>query len=117
MLKKEGFEVAAASNGREAIQILKSNKIAVVVTDLKMPDIDGMELLTRISEQHPEIPVIMITAHGTVATVRGPVSVSWRLTVDKLELACTAPEGTKVEFVKNDSLMGKTVVFNGSQIK
>jgi DNA-binding NtrC family response regulator len=68
MLKKEGFEVASASNGREALQILKSNKIFVVVTDLKMPDIDGIELLTRISEQHPEIPVIMITAHGTVAT-------------------------------------------------
>jgi DNA-binding NtrC family response regulator len=68
MLKKEGFEVASAANGREALQILKSNKISVVVTDLKMPDIDGMELLTRISEQYPEIPVIMITAHGTVAT-------------------------------------------------
>ncbi|MCX5849601.1 MAG: sigma-54 dependent transcriptional regulator [Deltaproteobacteria bacterium] len=68
MLKKEGLEVASASNGREALQILKSNNISVVVTDLKMPDIDGMELLTLISEQHPEIPVIMITAHGTVAT-------------------------------------------------
>ena len=68
MLKKEGYEVASASDGREALQILKSSKIAVVVTDLKMPDIDGMELLTRISEKYPEIPVIMITAHGTVAT-------------------------------------------------
>ena len=68
MLKKEGFEVVSASHGREALQILQSNKIAVVITDLKMPDIDGMELLTRISEQRPEIPVIMITAHGTIAT-------------------------------------------------
>ena len=68
MLKKEGYEVASASDGREALQILKSSKIAVVVTDLKMPDIDGMELLNHICEQHPEIPVIMITAHGTVAT-------------------------------------------------
>ena len=56
-------------------------------------------------------------AHGTVATVRGPVSVAWRLTADKLDLTCTAPNGTKVEFVKNDSLMGKTVMFNRSQIK
>ena len=68
MLKKEGFEVSSASNGREALQILKSNKIAVVITDLKMPDMDGMELLTHISERYPEIPVVMITAHGTVAT-------------------------------------------------
>jgi two-component system, NtrC family, response regulator AtoC len=68
MLKKEGFDVAAAANGQDALQILKSNKIAVIVTDLKMPDIDGMELLDRVSAQHPEIPVIMITAHGTIAT-------------------------------------------------
>jgi DNA-binding NtrC family response regulator len=68
MLKKEGFEVASASNGREALQILKSSKITVVVTDLKMPDIDGMELLTRICQQYPAVPVIMITAHGSIAT-------------------------------------------------
>jgi len=68
MLKKEGFEISSASNGREALQILQSNKIDVVITDLKMPDIDGMKLLTIISERYPEIPVIMITAHGTIAT-------------------------------------------------
>jgi two-component system response regulator AtoC len=68
MLKKEGFEISSASNGREALQILKSKKIAVVITDLRMPGIDGMELLTIISERHPEIPVIMITAHGTIST-------------------------------------------------
>ncbi|HNZ64234.1 MAG TPA: sigma-54 dependent transcriptional regulator [Smithella sp.] len=68
MLKKEGFDVSSASNGREALQVLQSNRFAVVITDLKMPDIDGMALLSRIAEQHPEIPVIMITAHGTIAT-------------------------------------------------
>jgi two-component system, NtrC family, response regulator AtoC len=68
MLKKEGHEVASASDGREALQILKSGKIAAVVTDLKMPNIDGMELLNHITLQYPAIPVIMITAHGTVAT-------------------------------------------------
>lgn len=68
MLKKEGFDVSAAANGREALQILQSTRVAVVITDLKMPDIDGMELLSRVSERHPEIPVIMITAHGTIAT-------------------------------------------------
>ncbi len=68
MLKKEGFEVSAAANGHEALQILQSIKVAVVITDLKMPDIDGMELLSRVAERYPEIPVIMITAHGTIAT-------------------------------------------------
>ncbi len=68
MLKKEGYEVASASDGQEALQILKSGRIAAVVTDLKMPNIDGMELLNHIILQYPAIPVIMITAHGTVAT-------------------------------------------------
>jgi DNA-binding NtrC family response regulator len=68
MLKKEGFEVSSACNGREALQILRSGTTSVVITDLKMPDIDGMQLLARIAEQYPQIPVIMITAHGTIAT-------------------------------------------------
>ncbi len=68
MLKKEGFEVSSASNGREALQILQSNKMALVITDLKMPGMDGMDLLTQISANHPQIPVVMITAHGTIAT-------------------------------------------------
>jgi DNA-binding NtrC family response regulator len=68
MLKKEGYEVASAADGYEALQILTSGRIAAVVTDLKMPRIDGMELLRRIREDFPEVPVVMITAHGTVAT-------------------------------------------------
>ena len=68
MLKREGYEVASAADGSEALQILKSGRIAAVITDLKMPRIDGMELLNRVSREYPEVPVIMITAHGTVAT-------------------------------------------------
>ncbi|HNS56946.1 MAG TPA: sigma-54 dependent transcriptional regulator, partial [Smithellaceae bacterium] len=68
MLKKEGYAITSAADGREALQILKSNKMDVVVTDLKMPHLDGMELLHCITEQYPDVPVIMITAHGTVAT-------------------------------------------------
>jgi len=70
MLKKEGYSVLAATDGREALQILKANKIDVVITDLKMPNLDGMELFDRIIEQYPGIPVIIITAHGTVKTTR-----------------------------------------------
>ena len=68
MLKKEGYDVTSAADGREALSILKANKMDVVVTDLKMPNLDGMGLLNCITEQYPEVPVIMITAHGTVAT-------------------------------------------------
>ena len=68
MLKREGYEVASAADGAEALSILKSGPVAAVVTDLKMPHIDGMELLNRVSMEYPDIPVIIITAHGTVAT-------------------------------------------------
>ncbi len=68
MLKKEGYSIASATDGLEALQILKADKIDVVVTDLKMPNLDGMGLLNCITEQYPAVPVIIITAHGTVAT-------------------------------------------------
>jgi len=68
MLKKEGYDVILASDGIEALDILKKDEVTIVVSDLKMPKMDGMELLERISESWPAIPVIIITAHGTIAT-------------------------------------------------
>ena len=68
MLKKEGYEVFTAPDGREALKILAGDDIDVVVTDLKMPNLDGMGLLERVAADYPAVPVIMITAHGTVAT-------------------------------------------------
>ena len=68
MLKKEGYAVTTASNGMEALKILKVDQMDIVVTDLKMPKLDGMGLLGEIIRDYPSIPVIIITAHGTIAT-------------------------------------------------
>ncbi|HOP35032.1 MAG TPA: response regulator [Syntrophales bacterium] len=69
MLRKEGFSVLKAADGLEALQVLeKDEDIAVVVTDLKMPGLDGLGLLDRVTDAWPGIPVIIITAHGTVST-------------------------------------------------
>jgi len=68
MLKKEGYDVTTASDGLEALKILKSGQMDIVVTDLKMPKLDGMGLLDRIIRDYPSTPVIIITAHGTIAT-------------------------------------------------
>jgi len=68
MLKKEKYEVATASDGLEALEILKDGDVAVVVTDLKMPKLDGLGLLSKIENDYPSIPVIVITAHGTITT-------------------------------------------------
>jgi len=68
LLSKEGYDVATASDGLEAMQVLKSGDVNVVVTDLKMPKFDGMGLLDRVIREYPSTPVIIITAPGTVAT-------------------------------------------------
>jgi DNA-binding NtrC family response regulator len=68
LLNKEGYDVATASDGLEALKILRSGDVEVIVTDLKMPRLDGMGLLDRIMREYPSTPVIIITAHGTVAT-------------------------------------------------
>jgi DNA-binding NtrC family response regulator len=68
MLKKEGYEVFTAANGQEALKILKEATISVVATDLKMPGLDGMGLLEKIQMYDHTMPVIIITAYGTVAS-------------------------------------------------
>lgn len=67
-LVRDGYEVHAVNNGEEAIAALAEHHIDVVVTDLRMPKVDGMMLLKHITTHHPDVPVIMITAHGTVDT-------------------------------------------------
>jgi two-component system, NtrC family, response regulator AtoC len=67
MLKQEGYEVATAADGLEALKILKEEKIAAVAADLRMPRLDGMGLLERVMQDDPSLPVIILTAHGTVA--------------------------------------------------
>ena len=67
MLKQEGYDVATAADGLEALKILREERIAAVATDLRMPRLDGMGLLERIMKEDPSLPVIILTAHGTVA--------------------------------------------------
>ncbi|OGF47688.1 MAG: hypothetical protein A2452_03400 [Candidatus Firestonebacteria bacterium RIFOXYC2_FULL_39_67] len=61
-LKKEGYETDIAKLGRDAITKFKEIKPTLVFLDIKLPDIDGIEVLKNIKEINPGIPVIMITA-------------------------------------------------------
>ncbi len=65
-LQREGYQVASARDGEEAIAQLSKETFQVVVTDLKMPKVDGMEVLGWVQRNRPDVPVIIITAHGTV---------------------------------------------------
>lgn len=67
ILKDEGYQVVPAGNGKDALEKLKSNGINMVITDERMPDLTGMELLTEIKKMDPKIPVILITAYGSVS--------------------------------------------------
>ena len=59
------FKVFTAENGKQAIELLQSKKMDLIITDLKMPYIDGFELLSYMNNNHPTIPVIVLTAFGT----------------------------------------------------
>ncbi len=68
MLRKEGHEVLLAADGLEALKTLKETDVSAVITDMKMPRMDGMSLLEAVRRERPAVPVIMITAYGTIAT-------------------------------------------------
>lgn len=65
-LESEGYQVTAASSGQEAIDHLDHTRPQFVLADLRMPDMDGIELLTRVQERNPGLPVAILTAHGDI---------------------------------------------------
>ena len=67
-LKKEGFFVDAVTHGREVLQKLKGNFYDIALIDYKMPELDGLQTLREIRRLYPELPVVMMTAYGTVET-------------------------------------------------
>lgn len=66
--RRRGLQVVTASDGREAMRVLQSEKIHLVVTDLRMPDVDGFELLAHLRRTQPSLPVILMTALGSAET-------------------------------------------------
>lgn len=66
ILSKEGYVVETAANGKEAIDTIKRQNFDLVITDMRMPLMDGFEVLREIKKMSDEIGVIMITAYGEV---------------------------------------------------
>src|SRR5712664_983454 len=65
-LRRKGYRVSCAAGGQEALQLLRQNLYPLMVTDLKMPGIDGLGLLKETKRSHPETEVIVATAYGCV---------------------------------------------------
>jgi DNA-binding NtrC family response regulator len=68
ILEYEKLKIEEATNAIEALEILEKSNFDLILCDIKMPGMDGIELLTKIQEDKPEIPVIMISGHGNVET-------------------------------------------------
>ncbi|MBF0516816.1 MAG: sigma-54-dependent Fis family transcriptional regulator [Nitrospirae bacterium] len=66
-LQDAGYTTHGVTNGAEAAQAIQKRQYQVVITDIKMPDMDGLELFSILRDTHPEISVIIITGYGTVA--------------------------------------------------
>ncbi len=64
-LRKEGYEVIFATNGQEAIQKVRESTPDVIVMDIRMPGMDGIEAMSRILEENNELPVIINTAFSS----------------------------------------------------
>ncbi len=68
ILQFEGYEVAEAEDGNQGIEVCKNGAFDLVFCDIKMPGKDGMEVLAEIHPLFPELPIVMISGHGTIET-------------------------------------------------
>ncbi len=113
ILEPEGYAVKTAKNGTEGIEMLSSNVFDLILTDLKMPDMDGVEVLRRIKETAPDTEVIIMTGHGTVSTAVRAMKIGAHDFIEKpfspddlLKLTSRALERKKLA-IENLALKGK----------
>jgi DNA-binding NtrC family response regulator len=69
-LEKKGYEVEAFTRSEDALRRVKERRFDIVVTDLKMEGVDGMQFLTEVKEKYPKTEVIVITGFATMATAK-----------------------------------------------
>ncbi len=70
VFKQEGYEVSIASNGYEALEIANKREIDGVLLDMKIPGMDGIQILTRLKASYPTLPVMMMTAYGELNLIQ-----------------------------------------------
>lgn len=68
LLKRDNYTVHTALSVPEALKVMKNTAVDVILTDLMMPEVDGLELMAMVKKEHPNLPVIMITGYATINT-------------------------------------------------
>lgn len=66
LLSREGYEIATAANGNEALNYLRGSEVQLIITDINMPEMNGITFLRELNRAHPASNVIMVTAYGEV---------------------------------------------------
>lgn len=66
LLSREGYEIATAANGNEALNYLRGSEVQLIITDINMPEMNGITFLRELNRTHPASNVIMVTAYGEV---------------------------------------------------
>lgn len=66
LLSREGYDIATAANGHEALDYLRDNETELIITDINMPEMNGIAFLRELNRSHPASNVIMLTAYGEV---------------------------------------------------
>jgi DNA-binding NtrC family response regulator len=82
-LSKMGYSYLTATDGLDALDKLKANKIDAVVTDAKMPHMDGIDLTLAVSKEHPKLPIMISTAFGEEYTIATAICVGAREFIQK----------------------------------
>jgi len=66
VLTREGYDTSTVGSGAEALRLVANERFDLVVTDIKMPEMDGLQLLENLKEYEPSLPIIVMTAYGTI---------------------------------------------------
>jgi DNA-binding response OmpR family regulator len=82
-LRREGYEVTTADNGLEAIRAFESNSFDIVILDVMMPEVDGLEVCKHIRSVEPQLPILMVSALARPDDVERGLQAGASLYVDK----------------------------------
>ena len=119
-LTSEGFHIVTAESGQEALKLLLKEKIDLVISDLRMDEMDGMALFAEIQRQQPGMPVIILTAHGSIpdavaATQQGVFSFLTK-PVDRDGLYKAIDEALELVTTVSDEEWSKDIVTRSPQM-